>query len=71
MTILQKGFLFGFLVVNIVFSITTILAVIGVYSKIERHSMASFAYGYEEKENVWHRIRVDAEGKVNCSKGGQ
>lgn len=29
---------------------------------------ATMSYGYEEKEQLWHRMRVDSNGKVVCSK---
>ena len=31
----------------------------------------AMGYGYEEKSNVWNRIRVDEQGYVMCHKDGQ
>jgi hypothetical protein len=35
---------------------------------VENQPKMVFSMGYDEKMNLWNRIRVDAEGHVLCSK---
>lgn len=37
-------------------------------SELMGKAVPAMAWGYEEKNNVWNRIRVDEQGNVMCHK---
>jgi hypothetical protein len=53
-------------------SIVSMFFIVGIFTKISVFEQRGFfAYGYDEKQNVWNRIRVDEKGHIYCTGEGK
>ena len=56
------------LIVMLIFGVFIGKLAFGVYDNEKTLTRMTGAYGFDEKSNMWNRIRVDENGNVICYK---